>query len=76
MSEEQIIDLLKKENEDFRRLYQEHRDLDNMLSDLNKKHYLSPDEEVEINRMKKEKLYKKDKIAEMLREYKKQAAAS
>jgi len=70
MSEEEIIETLKKDNEEFRRLYQEHRQLDSMLSELNKKHYLTPDEEFEVLRMKKEKLSKKDKIAELIKHFK------
>ncbi len=71
MSEEEIIEILKRDNEEFRKVYQEHRELDNMLSEFYKKHHLKPEEEVEMNRMKKAKLQKKDKIAEMIREYKK-----
>jgi uncharacterized protein YdcH (DUF465 family) len=71
MREEEIIEILKKENEEFNRLYQEHRMLDSQLSELSKKTYLTADEEIEILRIKKEKLYKKDKIAELIREYKK-----
>lgn len=76
MSEEEIIEALKKENEEFRKLYQEHRELDGLLAELNKKHHLTAEEEVEVNRMKKEKLKKKDKIAEMIRDYKKKVASS
>jgi uncharacterized protein YdcH (DUF465 family) len=43
-----------------------------MLAELDKKHYLTTEEEFERKRMQKEKLYKKDKIAEMIRNYKKQ----
>ncbi len=70
MSEEEIIETLKKDNEEFRRLYQEHRQLDSILSELNKKHYLTPEEELEVLRMKKEKLSKKDKIAELIKHFK------
>lgn len=69
MRDEQIIEILKKENEEFRKLYEEHRHLDSLLDELNKKHYLTPEEEVEKKRMQKEKLYKKDKMAEMIRQY-------
>ena len=71
MKEEDIVEILKKENEEFRRIYQEHRELDSQLLEFNKKHYLTPEEETEMHRIKKEKLYKKDKIAELIREYKK-----
>lgn len=70
MREEEIIEILKRENEEFRKLYEEHRQLDSLLSEFNKKYYLTPEEEIEKKRMQKEKLYKKDKMAEMIRQYK------
>ncbi|MEN2995197.1 MAG: DUF465 domain-containing protein [Thermodesulfovibrio sp.] len=70
MKEEEIIEVLKKENEEFRKLYEEHRNLDRILDEMNKKLYLTPEEEFEKKRMQKEKLYKKDKMAEMIRQYK------
>jgi uncharacterized protein YdcH (DUF465 family) len=69
MREEEIIEILKKENEEFRTLYEEHRKLDNILNEMNKKHYLTSEEEIEKKRIQKEKLYKKDKMAEMIRQY-------
>lgn len=72
MKDEDIIEILKKENEDFKKIYLEHRDLDSQLSELDKKHYLSTDEEMERKKMQKEKLHKKDKMAEFVRDYKKQ----
>ncbi|MGE5239970.1 MAG: YdcH family protein [Chloroflexota bacterium] len=76
MRDEEIVELLKKDNDEFRRLYQEHRELDNQLTELSRKHYLTPEEEVEEKRIKKEKLHRKDRIAEMIREYRKQASPS
>lgn len=70
MKEEEIIEILKRENEEFRKLYEEHRQLDSLLDELNKRVYLTPEEEIEKKRMQKEKLYKKDKMAEMIRQYK------
>jgi len=70
MREEEIIEILKKENEEFRKLYEEHRQLDALLDEINKKHYLTAEEEIEKKRMQKEKLYKKDKMAEIMRQYK------
>lgn len=70
MREEEIIEILRKENEEFKKLYEEHRQLDSMLDEMNKKHYLTPEEEIEKKRMQKEKLFKKDKMAEMIRQYK------
>lgn len=76
MKEEEVIETLKKDNEEFRRLYQEHKELDRRLLEFSKKAYLTDEEETEMHRIKKEKLYKKDKIAETIREYKKQHAVN
>lgn len=69
MRDEEIIEILKRDNEEFRKLYEEHRHLDNLLNELNRRHYLTAEEEIEKKRMQKEKLYKKDKMAEMIRQY-------
>lgn len=71
MREEEIVEILKRENEEFRRLAEEHRNLDNMLLEIDKKPYLTPDEEIERKRIQKLKLNKKDRMAELIREYKK-----
>jgi uncharacterized protein YdcH (DUF465 family) len=71
MTDEEIVEALKKDNENFKKLYQEHRELNALLDDLNKKHYLTPEEEFEKKRMQKEKLARKDRIAELVRDYKK-----
>ena len=71
MNEEEIVEALKKENEEFKKLYTEHKELNSLLDDLNRKHYLTPDEEFEKKRMQKEKLSRKDRIAGLIRDYKK-----
>lgn len=74
MREEEIVEVLSRENEVFRGIYQIHRALDCQLSEFTRKSYLTPEEEAEMQRIKKEKLYKKDKIAEFIRDYKRQHA--
>ncbi|HSW62539.1 MAG TPA: DUF465 domain-containing protein [Dissulfurispiraceae bacterium] len=69
MNDEKIVEVLKLENEDFRKLYIEHRHLDELLTNFNTKHYLSPEEEIEKKRLQKEKLFKKDKMAAFIRDY-------
>lgn len=71
MKESEVIELLRRENEEYKRLEKEHRELEMILSELESKKYLTPDEEVEIHRIKKLKLQKKDKMAEIIREWKK-----
>ncbi|MCI0469494.1 MAG: DUF465 domain-containing protein [Nitrospirae bacterium] len=72
MNEAEIVETLKKENEEFKNLYQQHRDMDGHLAELDKKVYLTPEEDMERKRLQKEKLNKKDRLAEFIREYKKQ----
>lgn len=71
MKEEEIIELLKKENEEFRKLAEEHKNLDKSLAELDKKVHLTSEEEVERRNMQKLKLNRKDRIADLVREYKK-----
>ncbi len=72
MREEEIIESLKNQNEEFRKICNEHRELDRIITEMEKKHYFTDEEELERKRLKKEKLYKKDQIAKLIREYKKQ----
>jgi uncharacterized protein len=71
MTDEQIAETLKRENEEYRKLSQEHRQLDEWLEELNKKRYLTPEEDIEKKKKQKEKLYRKDRMAELIRNYKK-----
>lgn len=71
MKENEIVEFLKIENEEFRKLSEEHRDLDGLLSEIDSKRYLTAEEEIERKRIQKQKLLKKDRMAELVREYKK-----
>lgn len=63
--DEKIADLMAKDP-GFKELVNEHRLLDEKLKELDRKVYLSADEEIERKRLQKLKLAKKDKIAEIL----------
>jgi uncharacterized protein YdcH (DUF465 family) len=71
LKEQQIVERLKEENEEFKRLSEEHRSLDTLLAEIDSKRYLTPEEEVERKKIQKQKLLKKDKMAELIRKYKK-----
>jgi uncharacterized protein YdcH (DUF465 family) len=71
LTEQEIIELLKKENEEFRKLEEEHRNLKNTLVEIDRKVYLSTEEEVERKKLQKLKLIKKDRMAELIRDYRK-----
>jgi uncharacterized protein len=71
LKETEIVEVLKKENEEFKKLSEEHRTLDTQLAEMDTKRYLTPEEEVERKRIQKLKLLRKDRMAELVREYKK-----
>jgi uncharacterized protein YdcH (DUF465 family) len=71
MTDEQIAEALKRENAEYQKLSQEHKKLDEWLDELSKKRYLTPEEDIEKKKKQKEKLYKKDRMAELIRNYKK-----
>jgi len=71
VKEQEIMERLKKENEEFRKVSDEHHHLDVQLAEIDRKVYLTPEEEIERKKMAKQKLSLKDKMAEMIRDYKK-----
>lgn len=66
---EEARDVLKEENEEFARLYQKHRELDANILELEERRYLTPEEEIQEKKMKKDKLRIKDTMAAMVQEY-------
>lgn len=71
MKEEEIVEVLKKENAEFKKLTEEHRNLEELLAKIDNKRFLTPEEEVERKTIQKKKLLKKDKMAALVRAYKK-----
>jgi uncharacterized protein YdcH (DUF465 family) len=71
MEDKDIAEILKKEDEEFKKLGAEHKNLEKALSEFQSKAYLTPEEEFEKKRVQKLKLLKKDKMAERIRQYKK-----
>lgn len=71
MKEQEIMEKLSQENEEFKKVSDEHHHLDIQLIEVDKKIYLTPEEDLERKKLAKQKLYLKDKMAEMVRDYKK-----
>lgn len=69
--DENIIEMLASEDEDFKQLVLEHRELDRKIQELDTRVYLLPEEKVERKKLSKIKLSKKDRIAKIVSEYKK-----
>jgi uncharacterized protein YdcH (DUF465 family) len=60
---------LLQNNDEFRQLAAQHHDLDERLTNLLSKHYLSNSEQVEETQIKKRKLHLKDRMEDILRRH-------
>ena len=66
---EDLKHLLIETNQEFRELASKHHNLDDRLHELEAKHYLSNDEQIEEVSIKKRKLHLKDQMESILRNY-------
>lgn len=64
-----IVERLRQSSTEFRELEESHHRLDLELNEMQKRHVLTPTEEMAKKQLQKEKLAKKDKMAEMIRLY-------
>jgi ribosomal-protein-alanine N-acetyltransferase len=69
LTENRIVEKLRESNPEFRALEESHHRLDAELAELQKRHVLTPQEELAKKQMQKEKLAKKDRMAELMRQY-------
>jgi uncharacterized protein YdcH (DUF465 family) len=69
MKEEVLIEKLMKEDEEFLKAKQTHAQLAKQLEELEKKTYLTPQDEMEIKILKKKKLAAKDQMENILMKY-------
>ena len=65
---------LLKEDAQFRRLFQDHQDLEARLEEINRLRHWNADEELERKRIQKVKLKRKDEMERILRERKERIA--
>jgi len=61
-----LLQNLTETNPRFRMLYEEHCLFEKQLSEYDKKSYLSPEEELEMNKVKKMKLAGKDEMEKII----------
>jgi uncharacterized protein len=70
--EETDLQLIRKiipKDQELKRLWDEHLEYEEKLDQLNKRRYLSTEEEIRRKEIQKRKLQGKDKIEEILRKY-------
>jgi uncharacterized protein YdcH (DUF465 family) len=66
VKEDELIEKLMNENEEFRKAKQTHAELAKKLDEMENKPYLTPQDEVEIKILKKKKLAFKDQMEKVL----------
>ena len=71
MSESENIETLLEQDEEYRNIYFEHRELDEVIKKLEEKDSVTFDDEVEVRRLKKIKLSLKDRMESRANELKK-----
>jgi uncharacterized protein YdcH (DUF465 family) len=69
LSFEETKEVLKQKNEEFARIYDKHRKLDEEVTLLEERRVLTPEEELREKQLKKDKLRLKDQMAEMIKMY-------
>ena len=67
----ELIQKLINSDADFAELYKKHRELEEKVDELERKVYLTSQQEIELRRLKREKLRTRDQIEEILRANKK-----
>ncbi len=70
MTETDIIEKLLEGDEEFKRIYFEHRELDDVVRSLESKGTLTLDDEMEVRKLKKVKLSLKDRMEAKIAEWK------
>lgn len=76
MTDERIADVLRASSMEFRQVEEAHHRLDAEIAEMHKRHVLTPQEEVQVKQMHKEKLAKKDEMARLIRSYREQQTQS
>lgn len=64
-----LLEKVQGENEEFKKLYQEHLELKNRVEELNKMSFLTPELELEKKTVQKQKLKGKDRMIEIIEQF-------
>ncbi|RKX60701.1 MAG: DUF465 domain-containing protein [Thermodesulfobacteriota bacterium] len=66
----ELVKKFAEEYEEIKALFERHQNLEKELEKLIKRPYLTTEEEIKMKQIKKEKLYIKEKIYELIKQYK------
>ena len=61
-----LLEKIQSENNEFKKLYEEHTQLKHRVEELNRMKFLSPQQEVEKKTIQKQKLKDKDRMMQII----------
>jgi uncharacterized protein YdcH (DUF465 family) len=64
-----LLEKVQGENDEFKKLYEEHMELKHRVEKLNKLSFLSPEQELEKKTVQKQKLKGKDRMTKIIEQY-------
>ena len=64
-----LLEKVQGENDEFKKLYEEHLELKHRVEKLNKMSFLSAEQELEKKAVQKQKLKGKDRMSKIIEEY-------
>ena len=64
-----LLEKVQGENDEFKKLYEEHLELKHRIEKLNKKNFLSAEQELEKKTVQKQKLKGKDRMLKIIEQY-------
>ena len=64
-----LLEKVQGESDEFKKLYEEHRELKHRVEKLNKLSFLSPEQELEKKTVQKQKLKGKDRMIEIIEQF-------
>ena len=67
--EEELVERLMRENEEFKKAKEMHTELSRQLEELEKKPFVTPQDELDIKILKKKKLAYKDQMEQILMQH-------
>jgi uncharacterized protein len=66
---EDLLEKLRKENHEFKKIHDQHSKLKSRVEELNKIKMMTPDQEMERKKHQKEKLILKDRMGEIVNQH-------
>ncbi|MBL7049736.1 MAG: DUF465 domain-containing protein [Nitrospira sp.] len=73
MEDEDVIEALREQSEEYRKIENDHKKLNRTLDAINKKKFLTTEEDVQKKKLQKQKLQLKDRLAELKRDFEQDA---